>query len=258
VNQTSDYRFWFYMRFSILNGFALSLLLIFWKKLTFIQLNIKTWVFKKDNTRERFIFFYLGLILVFSYFTKAHLGFWWQSIPGWIEIRNDSAIPYNDVSSHPNVTGRFREILYQGINENGEFGIFGNQTKTTEYYVKLLHFSNGQILPSNYGIYQFVFPSYILGSYSGPGDMNLMFRLTKYSLEIQSYRNSWLFRLPKFLAYPSHTVFYEFPYQDYPHANSLENISIWKVKLKLNTDSIVEIIEANLVTSFKKDLEIPK
>lgn len=206
-------------------------LFVFWKKLlSFLDKSIE-WKKVNHNKNARSIIFYSFLFLIFCFITKSHLVIFFGGISGW---------DYKDLrpTIKESLVIESNEILCQDFFHlalNPENAKYINQDGYLEDIGIFMHFESGEVLPTNLGILNMVFPylQYPILDEKNKLDQKkscLFIEHVKYGLdEIQSKQSSVLFKF----RYPNHAPYQEINYLDYPESSKLIGLSVFKIKIQI-------------------------
>jgi len=232
------------IRYLITNLCILVVLLVYRSKVKGWIGKFVGWLYVDDQRYPRIVVFCAVLMIIFTFQTKMHLGFWFSGINGW------------DYSNwHPILERTLPESSYDGGDISSEKFAFLKNAVVAENAIYLpddgyltgkamfLHFRNGEVLPANYELTGFVFPENIFGfRYGQFRARKLFFQVVKASLARR--RGNRRFLLPLSVAYPNHTPYMTVNYTTYPPADTLETISIWRLTIYVNGLREVQIVKA--------------
>jgi len=223
---------YYYTKYVIMNLVILILLLYFKKKILKYTIKFQNFKNLEDNKYIRNVFYYAKLFFILSFQLKIFWGFWIGGIGGWVYNFDKNIIDkpiinpeakYVDVKDYPYLS---KSVIKENIKYAYRNGyLTGN--------AMFLHFDNGEVLPTNKGIYGFVFNSYLDGTYTGlKRDNQSIIKIVKHRLNY--YRDGDGIFLPRSIKYPRHTPYMYIDYKDYPDENLLNKISMWLVTIKID------------------------
>lgn len=234
----------YYTRWLIFN---IAALLVLYHNRTNIQHVFRLaieWLRQPQDHVARRVVFGCVVVMVLTYATRAHIGFWFPGILGWTFENKGSRI----VSSEPPLTeldtpldDDLRAALAAAtVPENARFLRQRGYLTGTAF---LLHFKDGSILPANYELTDFVFPQYIFGGLHARVAHEEEFASVVQS-RLRMRQAGRRFILPLDFAYPNHTPYMPIDYTDYPPAQELLRITLWRMVTFVSPVGEVRVVAA--------------
>ena len=239
----------YYVRYCLFNTGFLILIMVFRGKVKAWMAMSVDWLYIDRDHNARRIVLAAVIIVVFSYQTKAHFGFWWPGISGWTEENLQTRLDNN--SPEPgagNIEVGLPEGAFLKKAIRAENAVYLPSAGFLDGETMFLHFQNGEVLPANYELVEFVFPLFIFGRlYEEVSDPSVFWQLVKSSL---AYRNdNRRFLLPLSISYPNHAPYMRIDYRAYPPAATLEKVSFWKLTIYVDESRDIGVVRAREVYS---------
>ncbi|MCB0405073.1 MAG: hypothetical protein KDD51_09825 [Bdellovibrionales bacterium] len=232
---------WFAVNFALL-----FLLLLLWRPIQSLSQNLYRWVMEPDHRYARTVVTLTFCMMIFTFHTRAHFGFWWFSIGGWTY---EAYEPYfkPDTSAAPSgLVADVPAFLYQGIRQDVVPYLDRSVPKVGSGNLLFLHYKDGTVLPYNMGLLEVPFYDFIYRSYQGNDFSGFRANLLRYKLK-QYYRKGYGFLLPSRVAYPIHNHYVDIDYTHYPDPALLEKASQWTVEVRIPMEGSAYISSAKLV-----------
>jgi len=228
-------------------GYTLTciiLLIVFHKKIILVLNKVHIWAIKPFDLYPKKCVLLAFLIVVGTFQSKVFLGFWFAGIAGW-DYSNYKLKqrPVPDNFQKLSVPKFLQEAV---IEQNAQFLHYPGHLPGSAVF---LHYSNGQVLPTNSEIFGVVFPDYLLrpGFSKNKEMQSSLLTMIKHNLiERQKCKR---FLLPLSIAYPPHTPHMNISYNDYPDAKSLKGVSWWSILVELKGGSIPKVVSGEMLYS---------
>ena len=247
VNDIGHLFYYFnHLKFLIL---LLILLIIFRKKFYYVTNSLVNWSNLKEDQKPRKIIFYVIIFLIFLILSKAHTGLFFAGISGWDNYNVKPAIEKSlsfDYKELDKKTFYKEAIISKNLKYVDETGFI----KGKGFF---LHFSNGEILPFNLGIFNAIFPE-LQYPITSPKKISKelqcqLIEHIRYSLEKQKKKNILLG-----IKYPNHTPYRKIDYSAYPESDLLLSISSHDIHVYIKEGNF-EILGGKLIGTYKcKDI----
>jgi hypothetical protein len=237
-------RIGYYIRYSVLNMFLLALLFVFHRPTKHLLANFVSWLYVDDHHFARRVVFFAVFMVIFTFQTRAHLGFWYSGISGWTYADYQSGLqmdPPITPIDEKNLELQALPFLEKAVATQNAIYLPHKGYLTGK--AMFLHFQGGEVLPANYELTDFVFPQRIFGVlYERVHEPQLFFEIVRSSLK--NRRQNRQFLLPSSISYPNHAPYMRITYETYPPAASLDKISFWTLTIFINEAREVQIVSA--------------
>ena len=238
-----------YFRYAVFNLILVGLLLVCRHRVRAVLGYLINWCRTAEYKRERYIIMFFVFFVVVTFQAKINWGFWYPGICGWTEA-----------SQRKRLTAKFKPLNPSKSTDTSQYPFLEDALiKNNAEYLNaegflpgramFLHFNNGEVLPFNYEITDFVFPYYVFPRLkTDKSQQKLFFRLVKSNLKIRSKNRRFL--LPKIISYPNHSPYMAIDYSSYPPADQLKKISSWRIIAQVKPGKSIKIADAKLMFSF--------
>jgi hypothetical protein len=202
------------------------------------------WLHEPTDVYARRVVFSTAVVIVLCYLTRAYIGFWFPGIAGWTEARTGSRM----VETLPELSPEYSETTEQELAKlNGT--IISDHARYLSHagYIRgnamLLHYKDGQSLPGNHELTNFVFPQYVFGTmYGAQRNSGVLAQSIKSTLEHRTQGRRFL--LPDSVAYPNHSPYMPIDYRGYPPASELERVSLWQIVVFADPHGETKVVAA--------------
>jgi hypothetical protein len=236
--------FRYYGGYTAFNVLAL-ILLIRRRKWIEQKLSVCTdWLHEPSEVYARRVVFSTAVVIVLCYLTRAYIGFWFPGVAGWTEERTQSRM----VETLPELPPEFSETTKQELADLNctiipDHARYLSQAGYIRGNAMLLHYTDGQRLPGNHELTNYVFPQYVFGTmYGAQRNSGVLAQSVKSTLEHRTRGRRFL--LPQSIAYPNHSPYMPIDYRDYPPASELEQISLWQIVIFADPHGETKVVAA--------------
>lgn len=228
----------YYVRYVVFNALVLAGLLLWRRRIGRGLERIVAWYHQPGHRHARRVILGTAIVMVFTYQTKAHLGFWFSGIAGWTyanwEPRLSAAPP--TAAGGPVPPFATSAVLPHNARFLPGAGYLDGPAM-------FLHFDTGEVLPANYELVDLVFPEYVFGRlYREMRAPDVFADIVKASLGTRRRNRRFLVPLP--FAYPNHAPYMPVEYGRYPPASALNRISFWELTLHIASSRRVEVVSS--------------
>jgi len=239
-----------YVRYSLFNLLAMGLMLRYSNVLKIKLKPFIQWVLETPYAFQRKLIFGICIFFLLTFQLKLYWGFWYAGISGWSNNDVQSLITNTYTPDTTTIKGRnigeiIPDFLIKGINPSNVQYV--SRAGYIQKNVMFLHFKDGQVLPINYELTEFVFPRFIFGKKFNQEirDTALFLKVIKHSLKKR--RRNRRFLLPQGIGYPNHTPYMRIDYTQYPSENSIVNVSFWEILAKISGSNLINTTSQNQI-----------
>ena len=231
-------------------GYTLTcviLLITFHRYVIFALYKVHDWARKPLHLYPKKCVLFTLLILIGTYQSKVFLGFWFAGIAGW-DYSNYK------LKQRP-VPKNFKKLTVPKflqkavIEQNAQFLHYPGHLPGSAVF---LHYSDGQVLPTNNELLGVVFPDYLLKPGFSEDKAMQSSLLSMIQHNLIERKNDKRFLLPLSIAYPPHTPYMFISYKDYPDAKSLQGVSWWSILVEIKGENTPEVVSGEMLYSVGK------
>lgn len=229
----------------VLNALVLVGLVLFRRRLLACLQPCSTWLSAPTDRRPRLLAFAFTAGVIFCYQTQSSLGFYFPGIGGWT-YRDWRATLRPELEPDPAggeaPSTEERAFLEQALAPENARYLPGPGYLTGK--AMFLHYAGGEALPASYELIGMVFPHYYFGGkHQRVTDPETFGAMLRHSLASWR-RTGGRFLLPNSIAYPNHSVYSPIDYSGYPDPETLEEVSFWRLSLRIDDELQVELVTA--------------
>ncbi|ASC70822.1 hypothetical protein XM38_017690 [Halomicronema hongdechloris C2206] len=241
-----------YQKYLVMNILYVALLFFFPRKTKQILTRLAEWVSIQDeNFYPRKLIFGAILFVLITFQTKIFWGFWFSGIAGWTYENKHSQI--REAVELPEASRAIPSdsFLYKSIKD--ENILFFQKSGYITGNAMFLHYSNGEIWPTNFELSGLVFPQYVFNLESLQEKTYQRSFLEIFSKNLALRKNGRAFLLPLEITYPVHTPYMQIDYTRTPDANLLGRISWWEIVVYADhEENTIKIVDAKELISIEK------